>query len=67
MPSLIAYAVRSDCTVVSESELSPEARAIIQKMGRVAYVLDCHRQAVNKHSSTMAELRTELKRIKVTR
>lgn len=59
-----AYAV--ECGgVVPESELSPAVRAILERMARVAYVLDCHRAAVAKHSRTLAELRSELEALEV--
>ena len=59
-----AYAVESG-GVVPDSELSPAARAILERMARVAYVLDCHRAAVAKHSRTLAELRGELEALEV--
>ena len=44
-------------------ELSPRAAEILRKMRMVAYVLDCHRQAVAKHSQHLAELQAELERL----
>ena len=60
MRTVHAYAVAGDGAVIPESELTPAARAIIERMSRVAYVLDCHRQAIARHSRTLAELRSEL-------
>ncbi len=57
------YAVERDGIVTTESDLSPVVRAILERMGRVAYVLDCHRQAVAKHSQYLLELRRELDEI----
>jgi len=59
-----AYAVERG-GVVPESELSPQARSILERMARVAYVLDCHRQAIARHSQHLAELRTELEALEV--
>lgn len=58
-----AYAVEHDGRV--STDLDPRARAILERMTRVAYVLDCHRQAVAKHSRTLAELRAELEALEV--
>ncbi len=58
-----AYAVEHDGQVVTD--LDPRARAILERMARVAYVLDCHRQAIARHSRTLAELRGELEAIEV--
>jgi len=60
MPSLIAYAVRSDCAVVPESDLSPVARAILERMARCAYMIDCHREGIALNSQRIAALQAEL-------
>ena len=60
MRTLHAYVVERDCNVTTD--LDPKTQAIIEKMSRVAYVLDCHRQAVAKHARHLAELRAELVR-----
>jgi hypothetical protein len=57
------YAVERDGIITAESDLSPVVRAILERMARVAYVLDCHRQAVAKHSQHLLELRRELDEI----
>lgn len=64
MRSLHPYAVERG-RVVPESELSPAARAILERMARVAYVLVCHRQAIAKHSRHLADLQTELEALEV--
>ena len=62
MRTVHAYAVERDGNVTTD--LDPKIRAIIEKMGRVAYVLDCHQQAVAKHARHLVELRAELVRTK---
>ena len=51
--------------VVPESDLSPAARAILERMSRVAYVLDQHKLAIARHSRHLAELRGELEALEV--
>lgn len=65
MTSLHPHAVGRDGTVTTEDDVSPAARAILERMARVAYVLDCHRQAVAKHSRHLAELQTEIEALDV--
>lgn len=43
----------------------PRAQALLERMARVAYVLDCHREAIAKHSQHLAELQAELERLEV--
>lgn len=43
-----------------DTDLDPRARAILERMARVAYVLDCHRQAIARHSRQLTELQAEL-------
>ena len=61
MKTLHAYAVERDGNVTTD--LDPVTQAIVERMSRVAYVLSCHQQAVEKHSRCLAELRTELTRL----
>lgn len=51
--------------VAPDAELPPIVRRILERMARVAYVIDCHRQAIVKHSRHLAELEAELERIEV--
>ena len=60
MRTLHAYAVERDGNVTTD--LDTRTQAIIEKMSRVAYVLDCHQQAIAKHARHLAELRAELMR-----
>jgi hypothetical protein len=60
METLHAYAVERDGNVTTD--LDSVTRAIIEKIGRVAYVLACHQQAVAKHARHLTELRAELVR-----
>lgn len=53
-----SYAVESDGCV--SMTLEPRVQAILRRMSQVAYVLDQHKQAVARHSRTLAELRSEL-------
>ena len=53
-----SYAVERG--VVPDSDLSPAARAILERMARVAYVRDQHLIAVARHSKHLAELEAEL-------
>ena len=61
MRTVHAYAVERDGNVTTD--LDPRTQAIIEKMSRVAYVLGCHQEAVEKHSRCLAELRTQLTRL----
>ena len=65
MEILHAYAVECDCNVTTD--LDPRTQAIIEKMSRVAYVLGCHQQAVDKHSRQLAELQFALARMRTRR
>ena len=65
METLHAYAVERDGNVTTD--LDSVTQAIIEKMSRVAYVLGCHQEAVEKHSRCLAELRTELTRLEARR
>ena len=65
METLHAYAVERDGNVTTD--LDPRTQAIVERMSRVAYVLDCHRQAVAKHAKDLAELRVELVRTRGSR
>ena len=65
MERLHTYAVERDGNVTTEFD--PVTQAIIEKMSRVAYVLGCHQEAVEKHSRCLAELRTELTRLEARR
>lgn len=47
----------------AEGKLDPRAQVTLERMARVAYVLDQHRIAVAKHSQHLAELQTELEKI----
>ena len=62
MRTVHAYAVERDGNVTTD--LDPKTQAIIERMSRVAYVLDCHQQAVAKHARHLVELRAELVRTK---
>ena len=65
METLHAYAVERDGNVTTD--LDPRTQAIIEKMSRVAYVLGCHQQAVEKHSHQLAELQSALVRMRTRR
>lgn len=65
MESLHPYAVHKDGHVETDSELSPATRAILERMARVAYVLDCHRQAAANHSRHLVELQAKLAALEV--
>ena len=65
MRTLHTYAVERDGNVTTD--LDPRTQAIIEKMGRVAYVLGCHRQAVDKHSRQLVELHSALARMRTRR
>ena len=58
MRTLHAYVVERDGNVTTD--LDPKTQVIIEKMSRVAYVLGCHQEAVEKHSRCLADLRAEL-------
>jgi len=60
MRTLHAYVVERDGNVTTD--LDPKTLAIIEKMSRVAYVLDCHQRAVVKHARHLVELGAELVR-----
>ena len=65
MQTIHAYAVERDGNV--STDLDARTQAIIERMSRVAYVLSCHRQAVEKHSRQLAELESSLKRLRARR
>ena len=65
METLHTYVVEHDRSVCSD--LDPQTQAIIEKMSRVAYVLGCHRQAVEKHSRQLVELQSALARMRTRR
>ena len=66
MPSIRrTYAVEHDGRVTPESDLSPEARRILERMARCAYMIDQHRQGIALNSKRIAELRAELERLEV--
>ena len=63
METLHAYAVERDGTVTANSALSSEARAILERMARCAYMIDRHREGIALNSWRLAELRSELAEI----
>ena len=65
METLHVYAVGRDCSVIPVAELSPEAQAILDRLGRCVYVIERHRDGISLNSQRVAELRSELARIKV--
>ena len=65
MQTLASYAVRRDCAVVPESDLTPVARAILERMARCAYMIDRHREGIAVNSQRIAEYRAELDRLAV--
>jgi len=61
-----AYAVEAG-GVVPDSELSPAARAILERLARCAYLHDQHRLAMVKLSLEVSKLRGDLERIQAAR
>jgi len=56
------YAVQHG-SVIPESELTPAARAILERIGRCAYMIRAHRKGIAINSRRIAELQAELQRI----
>ncbi len=65
METLHAYAVERDGNVATD--LDQRTRSIVEKMSRVAYVLGCHQQAVEKHTRQLAELQSALASVRTRR
>lgn len=61
--SLHAYAVERDGCVTSNAHLSPRVLALLERMSRITYVIDMHRQAIAMQSTRLAELQAELEAI----
>lgn len=40
--------------------LNQSTQELLEKLHRVSYVLDCHKQAIERHSHQLTELRAEL-------
>ena len=56
------YAVENG-SVIPETDLSPQARAVLERMARCCYMIDRHREGIALNSRRLAELRAELERI----
>lgn len=54
-----SYAVEHG-SVIPESDLSPAARAILERMARCSYMISMHREGIAINSRRLAELRREL-------
>lgn len=53
------YAVEHDGSVTTN--LHPRVRALLERLSRINYVIDCHRQAIAMQSQRRAEVQAELR------
>lgn len=57
------YAVESDGTIASDADISPRARAILERITRCAYMIDQHRRGISINSQRISQLQNELEQI----
>lgn len=58
-----AYAVERDGNV--STDLEPKIRALLERLSRINYVIDMHRQGIAMQSKRRAEVQAELEALEV--